>query len=169
MAKKTKTIRGKRDLVAESRRDRANERQRKRLGLKKPPREVSLGKLQPYWEDRDAKIIAAKREDIRRRKKLARRVEKFAEILKDDFGRRIKVVMYLTEEADELCVLTFFKPKKYQHSFAGDSAVQAAFKKSKLDELMRLAGTGTLLKTMERDHHFIEIKTSPHRKKVAGG
>ena len=160
MAKK-KAIKIKRDRAAESQVERMLERQRKRLGLKKLPREVSLAKLQPYWEDRDAKILADKREDIKRRKKLALRVKKFEEILKREFGRRIKVVMFLNDETDELSILTYFKPKKGQHPFDGDPAVQAAFKKSKLDEVMFHAGSGTLLKTMERDNYFIENKWRP--------
>ena len=158
MAKKAKTIRVKRDRAAESQIERMLERKRKHLGLKRPPREVSLAKLQLYWEDRDAKMLADKREDIKRRKKLVPRVKEFEEILKGEFGRRIKVVMYLTEEDDELSVLTYFKPKKGQHPFDGDPSVIKAFKKSKLDEVMKHVGTGTLLKTMERDNHFIEKK-----------
>ena len=66
--------------------------------------------------------------------------------------------MHLGEETDELSVLAYFKPKKGQHPFAGDSYIAEAFKKSKLDEVMFSAGTGTYLKTMERDSHFVETK-----------
>lgn len=138
--------------------------QRKRLGLKKLPREVSPTKLQAYWEARDAKLLEDKREDIKRRKKIATRLKKFEELLREELGRRVKMVMYLNDETDELSLLTYFRPKKGQHPFDGDPAVKNAFKKSKLDELMFHAGSGTHLSTGERDNHFVEDKWRPTRK-----
>ena len=134
------------------------ERQRKRLKLKKLPREVSVSKLQPYWEDKDAKLLADKREDIKRRKKLGTRVKQFEALLKKELGRQIKVVMFLNDETDQLSMLTYFKPKKSQHSFDGDDAVKRAFKVSKLNEVMANLGGGTMLKTRKRDKYFVEIK-----------
>ena len=87
MAKK-KAIKIKRNLEEGSQLEFRLKQHRKRLGLKKPPREVAPSKLQVYWEERDAKMLQDKREDIKRRKKLALRVKKFGELLKEEFGAK---------------------------------------------------------------------------------
>jgi len=136
---------------------------RTRLKLPKFLKAKKLEDIELDVEAFDYEMLEDKKKDIKRRKKIFYRAEDFQHVLKDRFGRRIKIEFRFDDEADELHMLVHFRPKKHEHPFDADDVILEAFKLAKLDDLMENVGSGTCMMTMERDQHFVEKKPSVKR------
>ena len=136
---------------------------RKRLKLAKFMKEKGLDELDLAVCDFDQKLLADKKADIKRRKKIFTRGSDFAHVLKAHYGRRVRVKFRFDDEVDELHMLVYFKPKQHEHPMDADETITEAFKIAGLAELMDHIGSGTYLPTMERDNHFMEIKPKVKR------
>jgi len=137
----------------------------KRLGVKiaRAGRSVSVDSLGVFCQAlnvRDLRMLDSVKHQVARRGEMLGRIQSFTDRVKKTLGNQISVSVYLSDY-DEVCMMTTFNPNKGQHPFDGDSAVADALRTSGLSKLMRLVGTGTMVKggkTGARDHDFSEKK-----------